>query len=416
MLGRLNVAAIAFASLLLAHDGVTGGLARLPLPRFAAHALKAAGQASILPAGIARSVDLSALSRRRGAIAPYARGLVLALPILLAFVILMGSGDLLFQERLLALLRNDWWALALAQGARGLRTLAYGWVMCGLLALAIRRALLAHWAAAGDDVEPTATDEAIRMAGRRIGPTEAAVVVACVDALFAVFIALQLGYLFGGERHVRLGGYTYAQYARHGFFELLAVAALALALILGLRPLAQRRDQGAGRAFGLLASALGVGLLVVLASAGKRLLLYEEAYGMSELRLLSHSFMVALAPVCLWLVATLWRWRDRFAAGAALIAAAWLLGLNLLNPDAVIVRRNVAQMARTGHLDMAYLVRLSDDAVPALLASRSQLRAEDRALVDAAAARRRAELELPRYRGWPSWHLARWRVARSAGP
>ena len=54
-----------------------------------------------------------------------------------------------------------------------------------------------------------------------------------VDLLFLAFVLVQFRYLFGGAELVRgLTGMSYADYARRGFFELVAVAALSLPLLL----------------------------------------------------------------------------------------------------------------------------------------------------------------------------------------
>ena len=44
-----------------------------------------------------------------------------------------------------------------------------------------------------------------------------------------------------------------------------------------------------------------------------------------------------------------------------------LLALNVANPEALVVRHNVAFAERTGRFDPLYLTDLSDDAVPALV-------------------------------------------------
>ena len=50
-----------------------------------------------------------------------------------------------------------------------------------------------------------------------------------------------------------------------------------------------------------------------------------------------------------------------------------LLALNVVNPEAVTVRHNVDFAERTGKVDAFYLTELSDDAVPALVASLPRL-------------------------------------------
>jgi hypothetical protein len=63
----------------------------------------------------------------------------------------------------------------------------------------------------------------------RIGGTEIVVALVALDLLFAAFVAVQARYLFGGGALVQAREHlTYAQYARHGFFELVAVSALVV--------------------------------------------------------------------------------------------------------------------------------------------------------------------------------------------
>jgi hypothetical protein len=67
---------------------------------------------------------------------------------------------------------------------------------------------------------------------------------ALLDALVAAFVLVQLTVLFGGSRHVlRRAGPTYAEYARSGFWQLLAVSALTLLVIAGAMRWAPRRTR-----------------------------------------------------------------------------------------------------------------------------------------------------------------------------
>ncbi|MFF5177179.1 DUF4153 domain-containing protein [Micromonospora sp. NPDC000316] len=189
-----------------------------------------------------------------------------------------------------------------------------------------------------------------------------------LDALFAAFVLVQMTVFFGGADHVlRTAGLTYAEYARGGFWQLLAVTALTLLVI----AVAARRAPKATRADRLLVRTL-LGLLtalslVVVASALYRMQVYSDAYGATRLRLF-------VATVELWLgllfilvgvaVARLRAdWLPRLVIGTAVLA---LLGLALVNPDRMIADRNVDRYLATGRLDVSYLSGLSADAVPAL--------------------------------------------------
>ena len=191
---------------------------------------------------------------------------------------------------------------------------------------------------------------------RLLGRTEWLIALAALDALFAGFVALQLTTLFGGDRHVlQTAGLTYAEYAHQGFGQLMAAAALTLAVI----ALARRDSPVLTLLLGLLCALT----LVVLASALKRLELYEEAFGFTRLRLLAHAAILWLGALFVLIVAAgaLKRTRRLPRATVALSAAA-ALAFALANPDARIAEHNLKRFERTGEIDRAYLRHLSADA------------------------------------------------------
>jgi hypothetical protein len=110
--------------------------------------------------------------------------------------------------------------------------------------------------------------------------------------------------------------------------------------------------------------------LVVAASALQRLRLYQGQFGLTELRLYATGIVVWLACVFMWLCATTLRGRRRFAIGALVLGFAATAALNVIDPDALIARTNLARP----QADVGYLGGLSDDAVPTLLARLPTLR------------------------------------------
>jgi hypothetical protein len=79
-----------------------------------------------------------------------------------------------------------------------------------------------------------------------------------------------------------------------------------------------------------------------------------------------------------------------------------LLVLDVANPEAVVVRANLAQ-ARHHRLDLGYLSELSDDAVPTLVSALPGLEAGDRDAVLA----RVCHPPTPPFRGFWASNLAR---------
>lgn len=376
----LNLVAAMGLLLLLAHYFTAGSPFTLTLPgyplvaaRVALHSL--GDTVTLLP-----HVDLRRLRLRGDLARSVLRGLLLAVPILLFFTGLLAAADLIFAQAVSRFFHLAW----LEQIAESLWRLAFifavAWISAGGLAFALLRgALPAPGGWLGERVRDIV----------HLGIVEAAIVLLLVDLLFLAFVWIQAFYLFGGQAHLALAeGVTYASYARRGYFELLAVALVALALLLllvWLTPRASRRARWLFNGAGSLLLAL-VG--VMLASAFYRILLYESAYGLTRLRLYVHVSLVWLALLLAWTLLTLWlpggepHTTHRFATGAFFAALGFLLSLNLLNPDALIARYNLghylaggqfqpeagaAELRATPGIDAAYLTWLGDDAVPVLV-------------------------------------------------
>jgi hypothetical protein len=245
--------------------------------------------------------------------------------------------------------------------------------------------------------------------------------------LFAAFVVVQIGWLFGGEALVRrTTGLSYAEYARRGFFESTCVAGLLLPVLLGAHALIPASDLRTLRVYRRLAVSLTVLLGAILLSAGARMRLYVQYYGISTDRLYATAFMIWLAIVFVWLACTVLRSRSRtFAAGLVVSGFVVLFTLNVLNPDALVARANLArgEVGRTGAAgaDLRYVASLGGDAVPLLV---SALTAAG-ATVDSAAPGDRcaaADVLLRRWTGergarmarsWTQWNIARRRATRA---
>jgi hypothetical protein len=209
---------------------------------------------------------------------------------------------------------------------------------------------------------------AVAIAWRDLLPLKLGIVLGMLNALFLAFVLVQFRYLFGGAPVIEASpDLTYAQYARRGFFELVAVAALVLPLLLTADWLL-RASPGQRRAFRLLEATLILLLFVVMASAVQRMRLYTEEFGLTELRIYTTTFMGWLAIVFVWFLATVLRGRrERFTFGALVAAFAALAILNVANPDALIVRTNMQRAAAGLRFDAHYLRQLSADGIPTLV-------------------------------------------------
>ena len=294
---------------------------------------------------------------RSGSVAAVLRGLLLAVPLVILFVALFSSADAVF-----ARITGDVLGWNLDLGSLPARLAVAGlvaWVAAGLLA----------FVAKGGNRPPRAATDGAR---RRLGSAEAVTVLVVLDLLFVAFVVLQATYLFGGRDTLEASGLTYAEYARRGFFELLAVAFLVGWLILAMEAFVRSRS----RAYVTAAIGLVVLTIVVLASAFLRLRLYQDAYGWTELRFYVLAAIAWLAIGALMASATLARDRTRWLLhGMLALSFAFGLAFNVIGPVRFITEQNiqraihpdlVAPGGETG-LDVYYLASLGDDALSVLV-------------------------------------------------
>lgn len=289
------------------------------------------------------------------------RGIVIALPIIAIFASLLASADAVFGQRLEDLI--NWFNI------ENLPELIFRFIYIVIIGYAL----------AGIVLHASTESKDEKLASPLIPPflgyVEATIVLGSVVALFAAFVVVQFQYFFGGTANINVEGYTYAEYARRGFGELVTVAFFALLMLLTLSAITKRETETQRRIFSGLGLALVVLLLVMLFSAFKRLGLYEEAYGFSRLRTYTHVFLVWIGLLLIVTMALEILRKEHMFTFAMLIASfGFAISLPILNVDAFIVNQNIqreihAEANDSTNLDAQYFLDLSDDAVPALVSA-----------------------------------------------
>jgi Domain of unknown function (DUF4173) len=203
----------------------------------------------------------------------------------------------------------------------------------------------------------------------KLGRLEWTIPLALLDLLFLAFVVVQATVLFGGHTHVlETAGLTYSEYAHQGFWQLIAAAALTLVVVETSLRVAVVRTRAERAVLHGLVGCLCILTLVIVASAIRRLHLYEDAFGLTRARLAAETFSLAVGALfALVIVAGIVpAVRARFAAIAVAGGALGLLAFSLSNPDGRVAAHNVERWREGGNLDVAYAQGLSADAVPAL--------------------------------------------------
>ncbi|MEN9564302.1 MAG: hypothetical protein RIR73_2546 [Chloroflexota bacterium] len=291
---------------------------------------------------------------------PILRGLIIAIPIVMIFASLLASADVVFNQRL-----DDFVQIFKLENLpeyifRMIYILVIGYGLAGIFL---------HAATESKDEKLVGEEKPVIPAF--LGFIESSIVLGSVVALFAAFVAIQFQYFFGGTTNINIEGFTYAEYARKGFGELVAVAFFALMMLLTLSAITKRETETQRKTYSGLGIALVALLLVMLVSAYQRLNLYEAAYGFSRLRTYTHVFLIWIGLLLITTIVLEILRKERMFAFAMLIASfGFAASLPILNVDAFIVNQNIQRELHGGNaedLDSQYFIELSDDAVPPLV-------------------------------------------------
>ncbi len=172
---------------------------------------------------------------------------------------------------------------------------------------------------------------------RRIPASAAYGVLVPIVLLYLMYLTSQLAYFFSGFAGLLPEGYTYAEYARRGFFELCAVCVVNLVLI-ALIPVLFQLKKGVTSAF---CTFFVLFSLVLTGTAASKMVLYVRMYGLTPLRAQTMWFMLALALAFVCIFVRLYVPRFPLVRTLAVAAAAMLLVFAYTDADVLSVSYNL---------------------------------------------------------------------------
>lgn len=284
------------------------------------------------------------------------RGILLALPIVLVLAALLASADPIFNQNFQALLKIFNIDKLGEYLFRGFYILVLAYLLIGAFI---------HAFVSSRDEQLIGLEKP--WLPPFLGWIESIIILVGIDLLFAFFVGIQFKYFFGGQTNINIDGYTYAEYARKGFSELVIVAVISLLIMQVLNTISKRQSTKQSNSFIGLSVGLVVLVSVILVSAFQRLQLYESAYGFTRLRTYPHVFMIWIGVLLAAAVVLEIVKKSRlFALAVVLSVFGFGVTLNLVNVDGFISTQNITRSAVGAELDVPYLVSLSNDAVPAL--------------------------------------------------
>ncbi|MBO7474688.1 MAG: DUF4173 domain-containing protein [Ruminococcus sp.] len=168
--------------------------------------------------------------------------------------------------------------------------------------------------------------------------------------LYVLFFISQANYFLSAFSGSLPEGYTYADYARQGFFELCAVAVINLAVLCGISLFSKKTGREKPAALKIYSVVLSVFTIILIATAMSKMVMYIYNYGLTELRVYTSWFMVLLALVFVLIIIKQFRYDMKFTKRLSAVFVVMFAVLCFSRPESVIARYNIA-MYNSGYLE-----------------------------------------------------------------
>ena len=271
-------------------------------------------------------------------------GFAAAVPVLALLVTLLSAADPVFSRFIGYVMGNILHPMFLAK--------LFLWTLFGTLAL--------YCLVCGCCLHRLSENNQNRARGSSLGAIAGLLGIALVYLIFSV---IQIVYLFLGKGTLP-EDYTYSEYARQGFFQLLAVSFFNLVMVLcSLKYIRPHRILNQ-----ILTLICGC-TYILIASAAWRVILYVQEYHLSYLRLLCLWFLCLLAVLMAGVTWIIWNRRFPLFGFCLTAVSVFYVALAWARPDSVVawdhVRHLDGQTATPA--DLFYLTReLGADGAPAV--------------------------------------------------
>lgn len=212
------------------------------------------------------------------------------------------------------------------------------------------------------------TEEKIRQRESKIRFSPVATSVAASVPLLAVYVIFfisQWKYYISGFTGVLPQDFSYAEYAREGFFQLCAVSAINL-VIIALIIAFSKKSRFYSLSIKALTCVFSAFTLVLISTAIAKMVMYIKCYGLTQKRIYATWFMAVLALVFIAVALSRFIPKIKIAAVSSAIVVIAFAGLSLCNVDSIISKYNVDRYldGSLKTVDVVALSNLGDAAVP----------------------------------------------------
>lgn len=190
-------------------------------------------------------------------------------------------------------------------------------------------------------------------------PILAITVTSVLTFVYLLFCGIQIFSLFLGNMELP-ENYTYAQYAREGFLQLLLVCILNCILVLvGIK---RFRNSMVLKA---ILTVMSCCTYIMIASSALRMIMYIRTYHLTFLRILVLWSLAVLSLLLTGLIIQIYNEKFKLFGYCMTVVTVFYLGLSFAHPDYWIAKYNVMHLEEE-YTDLYYLRNLSADAAPVM--------------------------------------------------
>ena len=187
--------------------------------------------------------------------------------------------------------------------------------------------------------------------------------------VYLVYLFSQLAYFFSAFSSILPKGYrfTYAQYARRGFFELCVISVINLLFIFAAVLISEKKSGKIPLSVKLPAAFIALFTFAIIFTAISKMVMYIGVYGCTVLRICTSAFMIWLFILFVCLFIRIFAKRFDVLKCGLIFALLILAVLGIGNVNAQIARYNYnAYKEGKIKMDVVYISKLGDEGIPYL--------------------------------------------------
>ncbi|MGG3470758.1 DUF4173 domain-containing protein [Neobacillus pocheonensis] len=277
-------------------------------------------------------------------------GLVISLPVLFIVLNLLMSADVQFKRMIGGI--PDWFNVIDVESIfRVVVILFYTVGFFGFMQILAKKQIKV--------IKQTANNQ-----GSKLDSIITITVLIVINAVYLLFTMVQFKYFFSGTLQ---GDFTYAEYARKGFFELLFVTMINLSITVVVLTVVNHGTNFVKRFMKILLTILVLASFIMLISAFMRLGMYEEAYGFTLTRILAHSFMIFLVVIFMYTLVKVWVEKLSLFHFYFISSLIYFTAITVIDLDKIVVKENMDRYTESRKIDIYYLNDLSYTGVMGLI-------------------------------------------------